>query len=418
LRQALAHQPALQGARFHTEATEARVTQASAIEFPQVHATAQVFGATDNGTATAYLSPADIPRVATRPAAERTVGDFTPFVSSLAGVGAHYDVLDFGYTRGTVGAAQAQLESDQRLEQQTLQDVLYRVTTAYYAAVAAQDALTLEQDSLKRSEEHDAYAQARVKGGLAPPIDLPRSQADVQAAKLGVIRAQNGLRVERAALDTAIGWTPPSTYSLVRPPEDQQPIPEQTEATNQALSTRYDLSALQAQERAAEMQRMAANSGHYPRLIATGSVNLRGFDSVPETFNYDVGLLFDLPIFTGFAVTGQVRESEARLAELKAKEAAIRDAITFQLRRARETLSSAREAEVASAAEVEAAKASLKLAEVRYQQGLGNIVELTDAEAQFDVAQLGLVQSQLSAAVSRAQLDYALGQMHAPQGSP
>jgi outer membrane protein TolC len=63
---------------------------------------------------------------------------------------------------------------------------------------------------------------------------------------------------------------------------------------------------------------------------------------------------------------------------------------------------------------VDAAKAGLDQAETRYRQGLGNIIELTDAEVQLEVAQSGLVQSRFDANVSRAQLDYAVGALKAP----
>ncbi|MBS2028162.1 MAG: TolC family protein [Deltaproteobacteria bacterium] len=414
LRQAVAHQPELQGARFDREASNAVLTQARSIEYPQVHADTQLFGATENNTAASYLSPGDFVRVGTRPHPESALSDATPFVSSLAGIGAHYDVLDFGFTKGTVGAAEAGLEATTQREHQTLQDVLLRVSTAYFGALASQQALGLAEDALKRVLTHDAYAKAGVKSGLKPPIDETRSEADVQAARLGVIRAQNALQVARAALDNAIGWVPPTNYQLAAPAADERPVPELQAATDQALTGRYDLQALQAQERAIEGQRTAAYSGHFPRLLATSSVSLRGFDEPPGTFNYDLGLVLSVPLFTGFAVSGAVEEADARLAALKAREVALRDAIGYELRQSSETLRSAREAVKASAAQVTAAQASLKQAEVRYEQGLGNIVELTDAEAQFDVAGLGLVQSQLDAAISRVQLDYALGQLRAP----
>ena len=414
LRQAVAHQPELQGARFDREASSAALMQARSIEYPQVHADAQLFGATENNTAASYLSPQDFVRIGTRPHPESTLSDATPFVSSIAGIGAHYDVLDFGYTRGTVGAAEATVDATTQREHQTLQDVLLRVSTAYLGALASQEALGLAQDTLKRVQTHDAYAQAGVKSGLKPPIDQTRSDADVQAARLGVIRAQNALQVARAGLDAAIGWVPQSDYQLAEPPADVREVPELQAATDQALTGRFDLQALQAQERSLESQRTAAFSGNFPRLLATSSVSLRGFDSVPDTFNYDLGLVLTVPLFTGFQVKGAVEEADARLAALKAREMALRDAIGYQLRQSSETLRSAREAVKASASQVAAAQASLKQAEVRYEQGLGNIVELTDAEAQFDVAQLGLVQSQLDAAISRVQLDYALGQLRAP----
>lgn len=414
LRQAVQHQPALQSAQHQAEAAAARLETSRAVEYPAVHADAELFGSTDNNTATAYLSPQDFARVGTRPRAELGAGELTPFVSSLAGVGAHYDVLDFGFTKGTVGAAEAQEKASRHLAGQTEQDVLLRVAVSYFNALAAEEALRVSQDTLKRAQEHDALAQAGVKSGLKPPIDLPRSEADVQAARLGVIRAQNALDVAHAALDAAIGWVPSGPYALVTPAEDTRAVPDPGQASNTALAGRLDLMAVQDEERALEQARTAAHSGYFPRLTATSSVSLRGFDGAPETVNYDLGLVLSVPLFTGFAVQGQVAEVDARLADLQAREAALRQGIGYQLRQSRETLLSAREAVKASQAQVQAARASLDLAEGRYKQGLGNIVELTDAEAQYDAAQLGLVQSKLTAAISRAQLDYALGELRAP----
>jgi outer membrane protein TolC len=413
-RQAIAHQPALQAALHRTEGSEARLKQARAVEYPQVSAAAELMGATANNTATSYLTPADFPRVGTRPAAEASLSDLTPFADSILGVGAHYNLLDFGYTRGTVGAAEASRDAAKASAQQSAQDVLYRVAVAYLGALAAEQSLVVAQDAKRRADEHDALARAGVKSGFKPPIDLARSGADVASAQLGVIRAQNAVRVAHAQLDAEIGWVPPAEYALAPPAPDARAVPEIPDAEQAAWSTRFDLLSVRAQERAAEQQRVAARSGGLPRLLATSSVSLRGFDGLPSTVNWDVGLVLTAPLFTGFHVQGEEEEAESRRAELASQEAVLRAQIGLQLRQARETLLSAREAITASEAQVSAAQAGLSLAEGRYKQGLGNIVELADAQAQFDAAQLGLVQSRLAAAVSRVQLDHAAGAMAVP----
>jgi outer membrane protein len=414
LRQAVAHQPLLQSVQHRHEIAAAQLMQARAIEYPQISAAVELLGATANNTATSYITPTDFARVGTRPRAQAGLSSFTPFVDSLAGIGAHYDLLDFGYTRGTVGAAQANVEASTADQQQVLQDVLLRVTVAYFDALATEQALAIARDTLTRATEHDALAQAGVRSGLKPPIDLARSQAELQAAKLGVIRSQNSARVSIAALDTAIGWVPEHGYALVAPPIDTRPVPEEPTALQAALGTRFDLQALHAQEQGSELQQLTARSANYPRLLATSSVSLRGFDGLPQTLNYDLGLVLSVPLFTGFQTQGQEQEAAARLAELRSREVGLRDAISYQLRQARETIASAHEAIAASEAQVNAAKVGLSLAEGRYKQGLGNIVELTDAQSQFDAAQLGLVQSRLTAAVSRVQLDHAQGALRTP----
>lgn len=414
LRQAVAHQPLLQSVKHRQEIAAAQLVQARSVEYPQVSGAVELLGATANNTATSYLTPTDFARVGTRPRAEAGLSSFTPFVDSLAGIGAHYDLLDFGYTRGTVGAAEASVEAGTADAQQVLQDVLLRVAVAYFDALAAEQALAIARDALTRATQHDALAQAGVRTGLKPPIDLARSQSELQAAKLAVIRGQNSARVAAAGLDTAIGWVPDHAYVLVAPAVDERPVPEEPAALQAALGSRFDLQALHAQEQGLALQELTARSASYPRLLATSSVSLRGFDGLPQTLNYDLGLVLTVPLFTGFQATGQEQEAAARLAELRAREAGLRDAIAFQLRQARETLASAREAIGAAEAQVHAAQVGLSLAEGRYKQGLGNIVELTDAQAQSEAAQLGLVQSRLNAAVSRVQLEHALGTLRSP----
>jgi outer membrane protein TolC len=267
------------------------------------------------------------------------------------------------------------------------------------------------RDTLLRAQQHDDLAQAGVKSQLKPSIDLARSQAEVAAGQLEVIRSQNSVRVAHAALDTAIGWAPPADYSLAAPAPDDSPIPDEAKASDTALASRFDLTALHSEEKATDYARLAAESGNYPRLLASSSLSLRGFDAAPVTPNWDVGLVLTVPLFTGFNVQGQVEEQEAREADLQAREAALKQGITYQIRQARETLLSARQAEVASQAQVKAAKTNADLAAGRYREGLGNIVDLTDAEAELDVAQSGLVQSRLAEALSRVQLNYATGSL-------
>ena len=59
---------------------------------------------------------------------------------------------------------------------------------------------------------------------------------------------------------------------------------------------------------------------------------------------------------------------------------------------------------------VEAAARQRSLAEGRYQTGIGNIIELTDALYNDLAARLQLVQAQLELASARARLQHALGE--------
>ncbi|MFO0724700.1 MAG: TolC family protein [Myxococcota bacterium] len=417
LRQTVLHQPALVSARELTRQAQARRMQIASIDYPQVAATAELFGATANNTATSYLTPPDFVRVGTRPASKADVPAMVPFLDTLAGVGVHYELLDFGYAGAVVDGADARVEAAGALEEKTTADALLRSAEAYFSAAAADEALRVAQDAERRALTHHELAAAAVSAGLRGQIDLVRSNAETAAARLAVIRAKNATRVARAALDAAIGWEvdPAAHYGFEGATSIALgPLPSEAEATQRALERRPDVRALDAQLRAAAFQERAAVAGNYPRILASASLSVRGFDAVPDTVNWDVGLVLSLPIFTGFLTRGATLEAEAASAELSARASSLRQTVIFQVQQARNTLASAEEAIRASESQVEAAALGLSMAETRYAKGLGNIVELADAQAQEGMARIGLIESHLSAALSWAQLQHAMSGLTPP----
>src|SRR5690349_9876361 len=98
IRQAVAAQPLLQSFKQQKLAARARVTQAASIEYPQVNAVGQALEATGNTRPLSYLSMPDFAAVGAQPAGSAAAGaPYAPAFSSIVGLGAHYQVLDFGY---------------------------------------------------------------------------------------------------------------------------------------------------------------------------------------------------------------------------------------------------------------------------------------------------------------------------------
>ena len=416
IRQAAHNQPLLQSYRQKTVGARARLTQAQAILYPQAAFAVQALESTANSSPITYLSMPDFVSVGTRPTgSDGARNPSTPEISTLMGFGVHYQLLDFGASRGAIDAAQGSADAADDMAQQALQDAILRVSQAYAQAVAAEEERTVALDILQRAQTHHALAAAGVDSGLKPRIDLARADAELAAANLTVIRAQNNVLVSRSALDTAIGWAPMQTYTLAPLPDASGPTLTQEQALDTAMQARPDLMAIAAEQRAANGRVVAARSGHFPVILATGNVSLRGLQSWPDTFNWNAGLVLTLPMFSGFAVQGQQDEATARLAELHARARATHDAIVYQVRQAHSTLLAARDAVLATRTQVTGALANLTQAEARYKEGLGNIVELTDAQSQYVSAQLGLVQSRLSAALSAVQLTYAYAGLRVPE---
>lgn len=419
IRQAAEHQPLLESARQEAEEARARQGQARSVLYPQVNLLAQALGATSNNTAVSSITLPDLPRIGSHP---NPRAPYAPGLSSWLGVGAHMHLLDFGTTWGEIDAADAATEALQASRAQMVQDVVLRVSTAYYQSSAAEQSLQVALDARVRAQAHHELAEAGVKSGLKPQIDLSRAEAELATVQLQVIRAQNNVAITRSALDLAIGWEP-HAYELQPPPLDEPTKPaensrpgqqDEQAAVARALAARPELRSLMLRARAAEARIRAAHAGYFPVLSATASATWQGYQRAPDTFNWDVGLVLQVPLFNGFLTASAEAEAHAVLGQVQARQRSVRDGVLYQVREARSTLASARQAVQASLQQVQGASDNLRQAEGRYREGLGNIVELTDAQAQHDAAKQGLVQSRLAVALSNVQLLHAYAELQGP----
>jgi outer membrane protein len=177
-----------------------------------------------------------------------------------------------------------------------------------------------------------------------------------------------------------------------------------------AMAHRPDLSGLQAQVRALDLIVSSQRGGYFPALGASAAVTEAGPEVNQLAWNWNVGINLSWGFFQGGVTRAAVRQAEANRDALKAQldtaELAARVQIeTAQLaiRAAKSGLEAAREARAN-------AQLRLKLAEGRYQTGVGNIIELGDAQLQATTAAGQEVQSEYQLATARAQLLRALAQ--------
>ncbi len=254
--------------------------------------------------------------------------------------------------------------------------------------------------------------KASVTAGLRPTIDLARSDAEVAAANLNVLRADAVVTIQKASLRTAVGWERREfNVSSKDEPSSEEEL-NLAPLMTKALRDREDYAAIQADMLGAHHQLKAAQALHFPRVMATANASARGVNESPTAaLNWGVGLLLDLPVFRGFEVSGEVDAARARISEAQAQRRALTNQISQQLEEAVAKYLSARESINVAHSQVLGAKATLDQAEARYKDGLGNIIELADAQTQYDVAQGAVVQARLLKQTSDVRIRYTTGSL-------
>jgi outer membrane protein len=104
-----------------------------------------------------------------------------------------------------------------------------------------------------------------------------------------------------------------------------------------------------------------------------------------------------------------VNEARATIASLEAQRGGLRLGVQVEVERARLAVEAAKAVVLAAAEAVASARERLRLAEGRYQSGVGSVIELSDAQLGLTSALAQQVQADFSLASARATLIRALG---------
>jgi len=402
---ALQHQPSLAQAQGQTEAAQGRVEQARSGYLPQATITATYQRTTGN--------------YAPRPGALPTVAGVTASTSTSsktynlfnAGVAASQLIYDFGQTSDRWRSAEANRDAALLTERAARAQALLNVRRAYFDARSREELVTVAEEGVRNQERHLQQTEGFVRAGIRPDIDLARARTDLANARVQLVDARNNDAVGVATLNQAMGLPAQSRYDLT---DHEMPgVAGEDSATGGlaegAVRARPEVAALVEQARAEDLAVRAARGAFGPSLSATAGATDTGTRIDALVPNWFVGLSVAWPILQGGLTRGVVRETRGILASLTAQAEALRLQVRVEAEQAALAVAAAK-ANIGAATEALVnARELLRLAERRYETGLGSAIELGDAQLARNTAASQEVSARYSLASARAQLLFALG---------
>jgi outer membrane protein len=415
------HQPAIHAALSRVAARMADAKVPTAQWLPTVGVTGQLFGMTANNTTAMYVQTPflDIPRIGASPGTAS--GSFSPHASTLVAAGVLQEVFDFGRIGAQRAAADALVNVEKHRADTERLDVDFGVEEAFFSVFAARGIVGASDQAYERSRVHRDLAKHGVDSGLRSPIELTRADADLARFDVGRVRARGGLAVAQSVLAAAIGSPDPAVDVAGEVPRTAE-MPALPEAV--ALARRRDprLAEALALLKATEDRARAIGAELRPDLSLTGTFSGRaggappssgnvpsGNGWIPNVPNWDVGIVLSWPLFDGTIA--------ARRDAVQADERLQRDEIDLALEQevaaVRESyveVGVARSAVVALENAVIAAHANYDQADARFKAGMGNAVELADAEAVRIDAEIQLALGEFELARARASFGRAIAE--------
>jgi outer membrane protein len=315
------------------------------------------------------------------------------------------------YKQGKLSVAASEVQF-----QQAQQDLILRVTQAYFDVLAAEDAIAFLTAQENAITQQLASAKRNFEVGTATITDTNEAQARYDLAIAQQIGADNDLEIKRAALQQIIGKTPGSLSTLRRDIILQPPVPAAIEswvsrAEDQNFAVLSQHLALEIATR--EITRNRA--GHYPTLdlVATRSsssqsgVGFGGFSAAGT--NNAVGVQWTIPLFSGFSVDSKVRETIA-LAERNRSD--LDNARRTAAQNAKQSFLSVKnglaQVNALQAAE-KSSQSSLESNQLGYEVGVRINIDVLNAQQQLYSTRRDLARARYDALVNGLRLKAAAG---------
>jgi outer membrane protein len=391
---AVANQPRLLAAQLRTRASAQRVREARSGLFPTIAFNATGVAVADTGTSTAAGA-----------LTTSSISDRFAYGGNLVQL-----VTDFGRTSALVGAERSLADAQKDMTTLTAAQIRLNVRSAYFQVMGAEAVLHAAREAQGNRQLIVRQISALAGSQLRSTLDVSFASVLESEAELAVVRAESSVQQQRTRLASAMGQLQPVTATLVEEQLPSQLPPDPSSYLAQADVQRADLNAAIAQQHAASRFADSERRLSYPTLNALGAAGQIPFHDHTLQGNYAAaGFNLSIPVFNGdlFAARRTEAELESTARTRDAEE--VRLEVNEQVQNGWSQAMEAYRSLDVSARLVAQSKESLRLAQARYQAGLGSIVELNEAQLSETSAEINAAGVTYTYLTRRAELDFAAG---------
>jgi outer membrane protein TolC len=314
--------------------------------------------------------------------------------------------------RAFLGYGMAKVEADAKGQDlyRRKEEAVYRVVAAVLDVVTARQFADVAEQGLSDTREHLRIAESLEGAGMGLTSDVLRAKVAVASAEEAKVTAGNRLELARRRLALAMGEPGAPPVDVTGPPPEF-PDPAPPLDNGSVTTSRADLLASSLRVANAGSNVELRKSGYLPEIGLAGGYQVDAedspFSSDNRSWKVAVGLTWNL--FDGMRREAEVGKAVADRRRAEAYDRGMRDQAAFEAAQADLGVKEATlRAEIARAA-LASAEEGVRLLKARYENRLGRMVDLLDAQTALDAARASRIRAENDVRFSRAQRLYASG---------
>lgn len=333
------------------------------------------------------------------------------FTRTAAGFQINQMVWDFGRVRAFAASLDARAEAMKEAATGARAEVLWRVRGTYFRALAAQTQLRVMAANLEARRLTMRQVKALTDSQLRSTLDLSFAELHVAEAEMAQLRAESEVRTAAVELAAAMGETEAREYTLADPGDPAGAVGAGVEeVVREAMEGRAELAALRQQARAATRFADSEKRQGLPMLTATGVAGMFGWRDANLRQRYGaLAMNLNIPLFNGGQFKSRAAEADLRAESVRQELREMEVRVAREVRAAWVEVENARRRMALTGKVVEQARRTEKLAQSRYDLGLGTIVELSSAQLSRTTAEVEAALARLAYLGERTNLEYRVG---------
>lgn len=337
------------------------------------------------------------------------------------GLSARYPIFQGFKTLSAVKIAEANFQANGAQHQTNQQDLVIRVTEAYYRLLQAERFVQVAEQSLKRAQMHLDFSNALFNTGLASRSDFLKAKVAQSDAQLALIRARNARLAVQGQLNLQMSRAVQLPLKIV---DDLETAASSANSSfgfdenqfenylQRAFKNRPELERIDRQINAQQANIRFARGDYFPTVSVDGSYTYAGETVSDLSSSSYIGVSLSLPLFSGFSRPARVEQENLALRNLKQQQESLRQQIGVEVWNAYLQVKEAVERVANSRIFYENALENRNIAEGEYREGVGSMLDVIDAQTAFVTAEQTLIEALADYKIALTALDRAVGIMN------
>ena len=323
-------------------------------------------------------------------------------------------IFDGSYFVG-IEAAKTFRELSRKENQRTEINVIEAVSKAYYTVLISETQVFLLNENFNRLDTLLRETQQMYQNGFAEQIDIDRIRVSYNNVKVSLETQVQLLEISRKLLNFQMGLDLNQNMLLITQLTDVNLAVPEIEASFD-YNDRIEYSQVQTNQHLARLDKKNYQSGYLPKIYA-------GFNYGYNSARSDASLLFSekwydfgslgatlsIPIFDGFYKRSKIQQIQINIEQLDFQKSSLEKSIDIEIQQARINLQSNLNVLDIQKENQALAENIFRISKIKFQQGVGSNLELTNADNELKTAQSNYLAALYQSILSKIDLLKATG---------